>query len=61
MSIKQTKAFAKDLERLINKHSMENGSDTPDWILAEYLMLCLKAFNRTSKLRARWFIRDTRR
>lgn len=37
--------FQKELEHLINKHSMENGSDTPDYILTMYLANCLAAFN----------------
>lgn len=37
--------FQKELKTLINKHSMEQFSDTPDFVLAEYLNNCLKAFN----------------
>lgn len=39
--------FEKELEHLINKHSMENGSDTPDYILAKYLYECLSLYNST--------------
>ena len=38
------KTFKEDLKNLINFHSMENGSDTPDWILAEYLLGCIRVF-----------------
>jgi len=38
--------FKKELEGLINRLSMENGSDTPDYILAEYLTNCLKAYDQ---------------
>lgn len=38
--------FRRELKDLINKHSIENGSDTPDFILAEYLSDCLGAFER---------------
>lgn len=31
-------SFQDALANLINAHSMENGSDTPDWMLAEYLL-----------------------
>jgi hypothetical protein len=41
------KEFTKELEHLINRHSLENGSDTPDFILAAYLTNCLKNFNAT--------------
>lgn len=37
--------FRKELESLINKFSKENGSDTPDFILAEFLDNCLAAFD----------------
>lgn len=46
--------FRVGLERLINCHSKENGSDTPDFILAEYLLDCLKAFDRAANERSRW-------
>ena len=49
------KSFKKELEELINKHSMENGSDTPDLILATYLLSCLKAFDDATKNRDRWY------
>lgn len=47
--------FIKELEWLINKYSMENGSDTPDFILAEYMFSCLQAFNSTVSRRSAWF------
>ena len=47
--------FEKELEQLINKHSKENGSNTPDFILAEYLLRCLDNFNRTCLEREDWY------
>lgn len=47
--------FQKELESLINRHSKENGSDTPDFILAEYLNDCLTAFDKAAKARAKWY------
>ena len=38
--------FHDELKNLINKYSMENGSDTPDFILADYLQDCLIAFDK---------------
>jgi hypothetical protein len=49
------KEFTKELAGLINKHSLENGSNTPDFILAEYLTECLKSFNKTSRRREKWY------
>ena len=48
-------AFRKELEALINSHSMENGSDTPDFILARYLVHCLDAFDFATKHRTQWY------
>ena len=51
-----TKAnFREHLKILINQHSMENGSDTPDFILADYLRDCLIAFDKATKERSRWY------
>jgi hypothetical protein len=47
--------FEKELEALINRHSMENGSDTPDFILAQYLTACLRAFDSATQARTRWY------
>jgi hypothetical protein len=40
--------FIKELEALINKHSMENGSDTPDYVLADFLSACLNTFDKAT-------------
>ena len=37
--------FRSEIEILINKHSIETSSNTPDFILAEYLCSCLKALD----------------
>jgi hypothetical protein len=50
--------FKKELEGLINKYSMENDSNTPDFILADYLVKCLEAFNLTTKWRTNWYSED---
>lgn len=47
--------FEKELMELINKHSIENESDTPDFILAEYLYRCLKNFKITINHRENWY------
>lgn len=43
--------FEKELAELINKHSIENGSNTPDFVLAAYLVRCLEALNSCIKSR----------
>jgi hypothetical protein len=45
----------KAVEHAINCHSRENVSDTPDWILANYMMASLIAFECTVKLREKWY------
>ena len=42
-----------------NYESMENGSGTPDFILAQYLEGCLKNFDETLAAREKWDGRDT--
>lgn len=43
--------FKKELCSLINKHSKENDSNTPDFVIAEYLVCCLESFNQAVKNR----------
>lgn len=45
----------KKIEHAINTSSAENGSNTPDFILAEYLTDCLAAFDKASKAREKWY------
>jgi len=47
--------FQKELEHLINKHSKENESDTPDFILAQYIQNCLYAFTTAITQREQWY------
>ena len=48
-------SFNKELEALINKHSMENLSDTPDFILAQFLRNCLDAYSEATIARDVWY------
>lgn len=50
--------FKDDLAAAINVNSRENGSDTPDFILAEYLNDCLAALNKAIQAREAWYKRD---
>jgi hypothetical protein len=52
---KTMEEFERELTALINRHSLEGESDTPDFILAKYLVFCLKVFNETTKLREQWY------
>ena len=52
--------FRQELEHLINRHSVENASNTPDWILADFLEASLKAFDVAVQQRETWYGRDAR-
>lgn len=43
-----------DIGAVLNRYSAENGSNTPDFILASYLLDCLTAFNRATNRREFW-------
>lgn len=47
--------FESELRVLLNRHCMENGSNTPDYILASYLLESIKTFNNITKLRERFY------
>ena len=36
--------FEEELRALLNKHSQDNYTDTPDWILARYIMYTIEIF-----------------
>ena len=47
--------FRAKLETIINEHSMESGSNTPDFILAKYLAKCLTNFDESVVARDTWY------
>jgi hypothetical protein len=49
-----TKTFEGELSILINRYSLENGSNTPDFILGMYLTVCLNNWNQAVKAREQW-------
>lgn len=50
----------RDIESAINRNSAENGCNTPDFILADYLLKCLDAFDVAVNARSRWYGRSDR-
>lgn len=52
--------FEKDLSDVLNRHSQENMSNTPDNILAVFLSRCLCAWNEAVLHRERWHDRNAR-
>jgi hypothetical protein len=49
--------FRSDLLTLLNQYSKENSSNTPDFILRNYLCDCLIAFENAVKSREKWYRR----
>jgi hypothetical protein len=49
------KTLKEELETLINQYCEENYSNTPDFILAEFLIDCLKAFGNATNRRSSWY------
>lgn len=43
------------ISNLLNMYNQESLSNTPDFILAEYLISCLNAFNYATKERDKWY------
>lgn len=52
---RESLTFRKELQALINTYSQENGCNTPDFILADYLCNCLVAFDNAVNYRAQWY------
>ena len=47
--------FERELTTLINKYTLENDSDTPDFLLAAYLRSCLEVVSVLLRARERWY------
>lgn len=47
--------FRDDLRAVLNRYSRENGSNTPDFILADYLAGCLASYDAALTARDKWF------
>lgn len=47
--------FERELSKVINKTSKENESNTPDFILAQYMKASLDAFNAATQARDAWY------
>lgn len=48
------------LASLLNSYCAENASNTPDWVLAQYLLACLAAFDAATQQRESFYGRDPR-
>ena len=50
--------FREELRDLINRHSRENESNTPDFLLRDFIVRCLEAFECATKQRDAWYGRS---
>lgn len=51
----EARGFKQELAAVINKYSMERGSNTPDFILADYLADCLAAYEHMLGSKNLWY------
>lgn len=47
--------LADQLAQLLNRYCAENKSNTPDFILADYMLAALAAFEAATKARDQWY------
>lgn len=52
---KDYRSLRQEIQHVLNRACAENKSDTPDHILAQYLMDCLSAFDNAVNLRTAWY------
>lgn len=48
------KTFRSELETIINKYSVDNTINTPDFVLVKFIVDSLEAFNNATILRDKW-------
>lgn len=53
--VKEERGLEEEVRAAINRASRENISNTPDFLLAEYLMRCLAAYETATRGRDRWY------
>ena len=55
LNLRKRTQLKNDVCAAINKACAENGSNTPDFILAEYLMNCLNAYEKAHNANEKWY------
>lgn len=53
--IEKQQDFRDEIRTVLNRYSMENGSNTPDFVLAKFLKNCLHTFDLAVKERDNWY------
>lgn len=46
--------FTEELVYLINRYSIDNDLNTPDFIIAQYMVDCIKSLERATRTRDEW-------
>ena len=52
---REDRQFQQEIVALLNTGSRENASNTPNFILADYLLDCLRAFESAVNARTNWY------
>lgn len=55
-----SESLERELQSLLNRFSMDNISNTPDFVLAQFLLSCLKGFDAAVQQRETYYGRDVR-
>ena len=55
MSNTEREALTQSIASVLNEHSRESRSNTPDFMLAEFMVSCLEAFEAASTAREKWY------
>jgi hypothetical protein len=55
LTIEQRDELRRRFAGIINEMSLENLSDTPDFVLASYLVTAFENFNLVTKARTAWY------
>lgn len=58
MTEEKERQFKQEIASAINRVSKENDSNTPDFVLADYVDDCLTAFAKASRAREKWYGRS---
>lgn len=53
--IKDKSEITTALSKLLNEHGIDSQTDTPDYILANYLVECLEAYVKAIDARRAWW------
>lgn len=51
--------LVREIASVCNRYSVENRSNTPDFLLAEFMLGCLNVYENTVNARADWHTRGT--